>query len=423
MDDFLSKKKGDKNDDEILQTRRQNRFPRNILAAEAFKILANLQQSMPLLAGDEWRAYSFRIVAGRLLELDFEVNGDDDTQQRLKSIKGFGDSVCEKIQECIKFGTIKRINEFKSDERRQAMKAMTDIWGVGPVKARELTSLGLKTIVGVRKAIDRNEIFLERNQLVGVDCYEDILDRMPRSEVEEIGEMVRLVAERLFPGIEMSIMGSYRRKQDDCGDVDILLCHPDYIDTISSTALGQIIDALWNEGKIAFHLTFLIGMTTGCHWTDYEKSSQYVPNEAWRRAKIQSKQTQCDFYMGCLYSPKNPKVRRRVDIKLYPYRERAFATLYFTGNGYFNRSMRLWATRVFNYTLNDHGLFDRRDGRTRVFEASTEREIFNHLELVYRSPHERHYWDSLEPIKEGHKPDLTMNSAEFKEDGKHRWVE
>lgn len=81
------------------------------------------------------------------------------------------------------------------------------------------------------------------------------------------------------------------------------------------------------------HLTFLTGMTTGSHYTDYQKASQHVPKDAWERTKISSKQAQYKFYMGCMYSPIKPRVRRRVDIKFYPYRERAFATLYFTGNG------------------------------------------------------------------------------------------
>ena len=81
------------------------------------------------------------------------------------------------------------------------------------------------------------------------------------------------------------------------------------------------------------HLTFLFGMTTGLHYTDYQKASRHVPNYAWEKIKTSSKQTEYKFYMGCLYSPIKPGVRRRVDIKFYPYRERAFATLYFTGNG------------------------------------------------------------------------------------------
>ena len=211
-------------------------------------------------------------------------------------------------------------------------------------------------------------------------------------------------------------------------------------------------DTLWNEGKIAMHLTFLVGMTTGSHYMDYQKASHHVPRDAWERIKILSKPTEFKFYMGCFYSPIKFRVRRRVDIKFYPYRERAFATLYFTGNGksffaalripnysglvslnflqhlsfrktgYFNRSMRLWASRVFGFKLNDHGLFDGSDGKTRVFEASSERQIFSRLKLIYREPGERQYWDALEPCDKDMKCDLRLTQSELKEDRKNQWV-
>jgi DNA polymerase/3'-5' exonuclease PolX len=127
--------------------------------------------------------------------------------------------------------------------------------------------------------------------------------------------------------------------------------------------------------------------------------------------------------MGCLYSPVKFGTRRRVDIKLYPYRERIFATVYFTGNGYFNRSMRLWAARRFNFRLNDHGLFSLADDRKRVLDASTEMEVFDFLKLVYKEPHERDCWDALEPIEGALEPDLHMTEAEFKEETKYVWVD
>jgi len=73
--------------------------------------------------------------------------------------------------------------------------------------------------------------------------------------------------------------------------------------------------------------------------------------------------------------------------------------------------------------LSDHGLFDLLDGKTRVIEASTEREIFDHLQLVYREPNERDCWDALEPKEESQQIDLRLSESEFKDDTKHAWVE
>lgn len=110
-----------------------------------------------------------------------------------------------------------------------------------------------------------------------------------------------------------------------------------------------------------------------------------------RKAKKAKKAT-CSMYMGIFKSPTIHGKLRRVDIKWYPYRERVFASLYFTGNGYFNRSMRLWARKE-GMQLNDHGLFARSDLECKVGimhnPPSTEREVFDTLGLVWKEPHDR----------------------------------
>jgi DNA polymerase/3'-5' exonuclease PolX len=67
---------------------------------------------------------------------------------------------------------------------------------------------------------------------------------MDRSEVESLAEIVRLAAEKLFPGIQVYIMGSYRRGKESCGDVDVHLTHPtdpNFAEKIPNDALGRII--------------------------------------------------------------------------------------------------------------------------------------------------------------------------------------
>merc|ERR1712046_309292 len=61
------------------------------------------------------------------------------------------------------------------------------------------------------------------------------------------------------------------------------------------------------------------------------------------------------MYMGmcCLQPGITP--HRRIDIKVYPLEQKAFATLYFTGSDHFNRSMRQFA-KLAGRSLSDHGL-------------------------------------------------------------------
>lgn len=74
---------------------------------------------------------------------------------------------------------------------------------------------------------------------------------------------------------------------------------------------------------------------------------------------------------------------------------------YFTGNGWFNRSMRLWATVKFGYQLSDHGIFQR-GTKTRVLQsASTEKEVFDFLQMVWKEPYERNCFNDVIPTGQG----------------------
>lgn len=86
---------------------------------------------------------------------------------------------------------------------------------------------------------------------------------------------------------------------------------------------------------------------------------------------------------------------RRMDIKLYPPEQFAFALLYFTGSDYFNRSMRLFCQKR-GWSLSDKDLKPvvRVHGE-KVHETAhgipckTERDIFEAIGLPYKEPWER----------------------------------
>lgn len=174
---------------------------------------------------------------------------------------------------------------------------------------------------------------------------------MERDEVQMIGDLTRSIVEEIFPGAKVQIMGSFRRQKSTCGDVDVHITHNLHVKKNPAQGLSKIVDLLWERGHLLFHLTFLPGMKTGSSVSDYQKSSKHIPKGAWQWSRpvgyLSSKGHNGSSYMGVIRSPKFFGKRRRIDIKFYPWRERVFASLYFTGNGHFNRSMRLWASRKF----------------------------------------------------------------------------
>lgn len=102
--------------------------------------------------------------------------------------------------------------------------------------------------------------------------------------------------------------------------------------------------------------------------------------------------------MGVCKLQREGALHRRLDIKVYPRSMFAFAVLYFTGSGHFNRSMRLYASKL-GYSLSDKSLCKViRKGRDKVASGAripcyTEEQIFECLGLEYRAPRERNCFD------------------------------
>ena len=210
-------------------------------------------------------------------------------------------------------------------------------------------------------------------------------------------------------------MGSYRRRKLQCGDVDILITHRDYPKTTPLGAICELVERLKAQNHITHHLTHVD--------PDYYRSMPSQDSEFHQSNFPHYPNSQ--MYMGVFMSPIISGKHRRIDIKFYPCRERAFANLYFTENGYFNRSMRLFVNRRKNMRLNDHGLFTNR-GEGKRIKAKTEEEVFDKLGLVWREPHERDCFDAVR-VKENNKVftiyDEGANKEEWNSESRHQWIE
>lgn len=249
-------------DEEEENTTQLGPFPNNLLIAEQLQILGKLHQKCPLSQDDMWKSYSLDKVAGRIKNLGFEVTLGPKSQAKLAQVWGVGQSTRGKINEILKTGTCARIQEFQTDEQRVAMKNLIGIWGIGRSTATKMIQRGFRTIADVRERMD--ELEFDRNQIIGVQCYESILENMSRQEVEAIGKLIEEAIRRHFPedktNLEVTIMGSYRRGRDGCGDVDVLITHKKYIDTVPPQVLGEVVEDMLERGQMAFHLTYISGM-------------------------------------------------------------------------------------------------------------------------------------------------------------------
>ncbi|XP_065185298.1 DNA polymerase lambda-like [Sycon ciliatum] len=278
-----------------------------------------------------------------------------ETREEVQAIRGVGKRIADKVVEIIESGNLRRLDHV--DPKMEVVQVFMGIWGAGPETAKKWYAEGFRTLDDIRQ-----KATLNRQQVVGLRLYDDLNKRMPRSEVAEIEAMVSTAALAIIPGLELMTCGSYRRGKSTCGDVDILITHPD----------GRSHHNIFKPLLEKLHETDFL--------TDDLVSAEFNGDQQ-------------KYFGVCRLGP--DRLHRRLDIITVPYKELPCALLYFTGSGLFNRSMRCKA-RHMGMSLSEHALRTGvvRRGNDKVSEGvplpvSCEKDVFDLLGMDYLEPHER----------------------------------
>lgn len=303
--------------------------------------------------GDKWRALGYSKAINALKSYHKAVT----SYQEACKIPGIGKGMAEKILEILESGHLRKLDHIS--ESVAVLEAFSNIWGAGAKTAQLWYQQGFRTLDDIRTKAP-----LTSQQAVGLKHYEDFLARMPREEAAEIEQTVREAARSLNPGLVCVACGSYRRGKATCGDVDVLVTHPD--GQSHRGVFGKLLDSLRRSGFL----------------TDDLVSQEDSSNQK--------------KYLGVCRLPGPGRRHRRLDIIVVPHAEFACALLYFTGSAHFNRSMRALA-KTRGMSLSEHALHTavvrapggRKVGPGLVLPTPTERDIFTLLGLPYREPTER----------------------------------
>ncbi|KAK7483972.1 hypothetical protein BaRGS_00024856 [Batillaria attramentaria] len=303
---------------------------------------------------DKWRAFGYQKAIAALRKHPKEIT----SWEEARSLQGVGSKLADKIWEIAQSGELRKLNEFQSSEEIQVLKLFTDVWGAGPTTARTWYQQGFRTLEDLKTKAN-----LTHQQKVGVRIYDDLLDRMPREEATEIGRIVHDAAEAIQPGILTQVCGSYRRGKADCGDVDVLVTHPD--GHSEKGIFAKLVQRLKDTGFL----------------TDDLVSVEDNGNQK--------------KYLGVCKLPGVNRKHRRLDIIVVPYEEYACALVYFTGSAHFNRSLRHLCKKM-GMSLNEHALKKGvvRKGAEKIYEGTTvptptEESVFTALGVPFRPPEER----------------------------------
>ncbi len=307
------------------------------------------------------RAYSRAADAVRDLEEDISLIYKKDGANGLKNIPGVGASIAEKIEELLKTGKLKYYEELRKNTPVK-LDELTRVEGLGPKKIKKLhEKLGIKNLEDLEKAAKDHKIRgledfgekTEENILAGITFLKKHGTRFILGDTIPFAETLKGRLEKLPGASRVSIAGSYRRRKETIGDLDLLVAS-------EKRTAAEIMEFFVSQQEVDRILAN--GPT---------KSSVRLANGM------------------------------DVDLRIVPLESYGAALAYFTGSKAHNVHMREIAQSK-RMKLNEYALTK----GSKVVAGGSEEEIYKALGLSYVEPEMREDLGEIELSKSGTLPKL-----------------
>ncbi len=293
------------------------------------------------------------------LEDDLEDLYNKGGTQALEELPGVGKDLALKIEEYVKSGKIKHLEELKKEMPVDVI-GLTRVEGVGAKTVKKLyEKLHIKTLNDLEKAAKKGRIQTlegfdvkkEQNILRGIEFLKKEQGRMLILQAYAMAEVVKKKLLKHPEIKKVEVVGSLRRMRETIGDIDVL--------AIST-----------NAKKTA---DFFAGMP--------EVEEVYGKGEAKTNVRLKSGVD--------------------ADLRIFQPNEFGAAMQYFTGSKEHNVETRKIAIQK-GWKLNEYGLFK---GRKRI-AGKTEEEIYEKLGMQTPPPETRENTGEIEAALKGKLPKL-----------------
>ena len=313
------------------------------------KVAALLREIADLL---DYQGVSFKPAAYRRAAQNIEGLSKDiasyKTEKELKELPGVGDAIAKKVLEFFETGEMEFLVELRAEVGGGASGLMR-IDDLGPKRVKQLQELGIHDVPSLIKAAETGKLrslprFSEVMEAKILNNAKHVTERVKRYPLAEIEPDVKalLKALRAVKGVvRCDAAGSYRRRKETVGDVDILIAFD---------------DAATNEERS----------------DRIAKAIKKIPTVD---AIVAKGETRLAF---------NVKTGLRVDIRLVKPDEWGSAFLYFTGDKEHNITLRRLAI-VQGMKLNEYALLK----GEKVIASKEEADIYKALGLPFIEPQER----------------------------------
>lgn len=274
----------------------------------------------------------------------------------VKNLNGIGKGMIDKINEIKETGSLKIYNNIIKNKSTNAIYQFQQIWGIGPILARQLVNKKILTIKNLKKSIKNKKIVLTNQQKIGLKYYNNLIKKIPRDEITKFTKyLINLLNKNedfKKYGFEIHNAGSYHMGKKESGDIDLILT----IDSnIKINDIQDIFIKILKDNKILLNI-----LSKG------DEKSIFIINNPIIKSDIV----------------------RQMDVAFINKKYLPWYLLYFGSSKDFSKKIRGIASKK-GYKLNEKGLFNKKTGKRIDFEPLNEKDIFNFLNIDYIKPENR----------------------------------
>lgn len=251
--------------------------------------------------------------------------------KQIENIEGAGKNIKLKFKEIINTGHLDAVDKIVNiDIKSQLLQ----VYGIGPAKAKNLIEEHkIKSIEELTVKSLKYPKLLTDAQKIGLLTYEDLLERIPRKEMLKHQKILNL------PKNKGEIVGSFRRKEESSGDIDVML-------NMNSKEFNEFTTSLISKKYIRYVLA------------------------------------KGDKKMLAICKINEDSKYRRIDLIRNSPEEYPYMKLYFSGPKEFNIIFRNHCLKL-GLSLNEHSFKPKIEG------LKTEKDIFEYVGLKYVEPENR----------------------------------
>lgn len=324
--------------------------------ATVFQKLADL---LEIQGASQFRVRAYRNAARTIESQSASIAEMIRKGQDLRELPGIGSDLAEKIREYVRTGGLRKLDELEKKIPGGVSTLMT-IGGLGPKKARALyESLGISTLQELTEAARKGELAgirgfgrkTEQKILAEVTRKSGQLMRMKFINAQEIAQAYLAHMRTIGAVRQVVAAGSYRRKKETVGDLDILVVCEDPEQVMDRFTGFEEVDTVVSKGTTRSSVVLRSGL--------------------------------------------------QVDLRVVPEESYGAALHYFTGSREHSIAVRKIAQKK-GLKINEYGIFrgDKQVG------GRTEEEVYRSVGLPYIEPELRENRGEIEAAQKEDLPRL-----------------